>query len=113
MIKMKNLESIFEALSSSARRKILSYLSAADLTAGEIAERFDMSKPAISKHLKVLEYAGLISSAKRGQFVTYTLIRENLVASLFDFATDFCPQGSQLKKESQRIAEKVRTKHED
>ncbi|MEZ0260411.1 MAG: helix-turn-helix domain-containing protein, partial [Alphaproteobacteria bacterium] len=44
-------EKIFEALSSPVRRKILAYLSATSLTAGEIAKRFDITKPSLSKHL--------------------------------------------------------------
>ncbi len=55
------MDKIFEALASTPRRKILAYLSEVDLTAGEIAARFEMSKPAVSKHLRVLEQAGLIS----------------------------------------------------
>jgi len=47
------MDKVFEALASTPRRKILAYLSEVDLTAGEIARRFDMSKPAISKHLQI------------------------------------------------------------
>jgi len=50
----------FEALASRPRREILAYLSAQELTAGEIASRFSMSAPAISRHLSVLEGAGLV-----------------------------------------------------
>ena len=64
-----SLDRVFEALSSTVRRKILAYLSATDLTAGEIAERFDISKPSVSKHLSILEAAGLIRSERRGQFI--------------------------------------------
>lgn len=102
---MDNINLVFEALSSTPRRKILSYLSATSLTAGEIAERFEMSKPALSKHLKILQTAGLIIGEKRGQFMHYSLNRDNLVTSLNDFAANFCPVGSGIKKESQRIAE--------
>ena len=55
-----SLDKVFEALSSTVRRKILAYLSATELTAGEIAERFEISKPSMSKHLSILENAGLI-----------------------------------------------------
>ena len=54
------LDKVFAALSSTVRRKILAYLSATELTAGEIAERFAISKPSISKPLSILENAGLI-----------------------------------------------------
>jgi ArsR family transcriptional regulator len=97
------VDRIFEALASTPRRKILAYLSAADLTAGEIAARFDMSKPAISKHLSILEHAGLIRGAKQGQFVTYSLVRDNLVNTLNGFMQNVCPVSRPLKKESARL----------
>ena|SRR5687768_11743672 len=97
------MEKIFEALSSTARRKILAYLAEAELTAGEIASRFDMSKPAISKHLQILEHAGLVRGEKRGQFVHYSLIRDNLVNTLNGFVSELCPVSRPLKKESARI----------
>ena len=94
------MDKVFEALASTPRRKILAYLSEVDLTAGEIARRFDMSKPAISKHLQILENAGLIRSAKRGQFVHYSLVRENLANTLNGFVQQVCPVSRPLKKES-------------
>jgi DNA-binding transcriptional ArsR family regulator len=97
------MEKIFEALASTARRKILAYLSEVDLTAGEIAARFSMSKPAISKHLQILENAGLVKSEKRGQFVHYALVRENLANTLNGFVQQVCPVSRPLKKESARI----------
>jgi DNA-binding transcriptional ArsR family regulator len=98
------MSNVFQALSSSARRKILAYLSEANLTAGEISDKFDMSKPALSKHLNILVNAGLICSEKKGQFVHYSLVKENLFASMNDFLVDFCPEGKPLKLESQSIA---------
>ena len=53
------MDKVFSALASTPRRRILAYLSATSLTAGEIADRFEMSKPSLSKHLSVLENAGL------------------------------------------------------
>ena len=79
------MDAIFDALASAARRRILLYLADDDLTAGEIAARFDMSKPAISKHLQILENAGLVGSRKQGQFVHYWLVRGRLVATLEGF----------------------------
>lgn len=97
------LEKVFEALASTPRRKILAYLAEVDLTAGEIAARFDMSKPAISKHLQILENAGLVRSEKRGQFVHYALVRDNLVNTLNGFVQKVCPVSTPLKKESARL----------
>ena len=98
------IDKVFEALSSTVRRKILAYLSATDLTAGEIADRFDISKPSISKHLALLESAGLIASEKRGQYVHYRIVRDNLANTLNGFVQEVCPVSRPLKKESQRLA---------
>jgi ArsR family transcriptional regulator, arsenate/arsenite/antimonite-responsive transcriptional repressor len=98
------MEDTFQALSSGVRRKILAYLSKASLTAGEIAERFEISKPALSKHLSILQNAGLIEGEKKGQFVHYRLAKDNLFASMNDFLVNFCPEGRPLKMESAKIA---------
>jgi DNA-binding transcriptional ArsR family regulator len=97
------VDKIFEALASTPRRKILAYLSDVDLTAGEIASRFDMSKPAISKHLQILENAGLIRSEKRGQFVHYSLVGDRLANTLNAFVQNVCPVSRPLRRESTRL----------
>jgi ArsR family transcriptional regulator len=101
---MPVMEKVFDALASTPRRRILAYLSKTSLTAGEIAERFDMSKPALSKHLKILENAGLVTSEKNGQYVTYRLVEASLVNTLHTFIATFCPEGGPLKKESAALA---------
>ena len=101
-------DNVFAALASTARRKILAYLSATDLTAGEIADRFAMSKPAISKHLQILENAGLVRGEKSGQFVTYSLVRENLTNTLNGFVQEICPVSRPLKRESVRLKQRQR-----
>jgi len=101
-----NHDNVFAALASTPRRKILAYLSETSLTAGEIAERFDMTKPSLSKHLKILEGAGLVTSDKRGQFVHYQLADQNLLGKLHDMLATFCPVGGPLKKESAALARK-------
>jgi ArsR family transcriptional regulator len=102
----QELEKVFEALASTPRRKILAYLARTDLTAGEIASRFEMSKPAISKHLQLLENAGLVRSEKRGQFVRYFLVRDNLVNTLNGFVQNVCPVSAPLKRESARLRDR-------
>lgn len=62
------LSRVFAALADPTRRSILSRLSVADATVNEIAEPYEMSLPAISKHLKVLEQAGLVSRTKSAQY---------------------------------------------
>lgn len=68
-----NLDLAFKALNDKTRREILELLRKKDLTAGEIAEQFDMSFPSISHHLELLKRAGLIESEKQGQFIMYSL----------------------------------------
>ncbi|MCC8536735.1 metalloregulator ArsR/SmtB family transcription factor [Xanthomonas codiaei] len=97
---------IFEALASRPRREILAYLSAQELTAGQIGERFAMSAPAISRHLSVLLAAGLVSSERRGQFVVYRLTPDNMVNTLSGFAFEVCPVAGPLQRESRRLAKK-------
>lgn len=62
------LDRVFSALAHPVRRGILARLVEADATVNELAEPFEMSLPAISKHLRVLEAAGIISRGKRAQF---------------------------------------------
>jgi len=100
------MDKVFQALSSQVRRKILAYLSASSMTAGEIAERFEISKPSLSKHLSVLENAGLVQGEKKGQFVHYSIIEENLVNTLNGFVQEVCPVARPLKKESRAKAKK-------
>ena len=98
------MDKVFEALSSTTRRKILAYLSATSLTAGEIADRFDVAKPTISKHLSVLEAAGLITGERRGQFIHYSLVQANLVNTLNGFIQTVCPVSRPLRRESRAKA---------
>jgi len=69
----KNLNSLFKALNDPTRREILELLKDKDLTAGEIADQFNISKPSISHHLDLLRQAGLVVSVKEGQFIYYSI----------------------------------------
>ena len=62
------LSTTFAALADPTRRAILARLAAGETTVGELAEPFAMSLPAVSKHLKVLEHAGLIERSRHGQW---------------------------------------------
>lgn len=84
------MDRVFKALSDRTRREILSLLRNGDLTAGEIAERFTISKPSISYHLDMLKDAGLVTAEKKGQFVIYSLnttVFQEIVAWLLDNRT--------------------------
>lgn len=64
---------LFRALNDTTRRQILELLKNGDLTAGEIANQFMISKPSISHHLDLLKQAGLVQSMKEGQYIYYSL----------------------------------------
>ena len=63
----------FKALADPTRRHILELLRTKDLTAGEIAEHFDMTKPSLSHHLNTLKTAGLVEAERDGQNIIYSL----------------------------------------
>lgn len=67
------MNQLFHALSDPTRRKILDMLRKGDLTAGEIADAFNISKPSISHHLDILKRANLVAAVKEGQYITYSL----------------------------------------
>ncbi|MCB0710234.1 MAG: winged helix-turn-helix transcriptional regulator [Chitinophagaceae bacterium] len=67
------LNSLFKALNDPTRREILDLLKKKDMTAGEIADQFNISKPSISHHLDLLKQAGLVVSEKEGQFIFYSI----------------------------------------
>jgi len=77
----------FKALSDETRRQILNLLKEGSLTAGEIAEHFEMTKPSISHHLNILKQADLISDERRGQTIVYSLntsVVEDLLGWFFN-----------------------------
>ena len=63
----ENLDAVFGALADPTRRAILARLASGEVTVNELAEPFAMSQPAVSKHLKVLERAGLIARGRDAQ----------------------------------------------
>lgn len=67
------MKDIFKALNDETRREILELLKKEDLTAGEIADNFNISKPSISHHLDILQRADLITREKKGQFIHYSI----------------------------------------
>jgi ArsR family transcriptional regulator, arsenate/arsenite/antimonite-responsive transcriptional repressor len=86
-----DLDRIFDALASPQRRRVLAWLSQDELTTSELAARADMSPPAMSRHLSVLENAGLAASRRDGQRVLYSLVRDTLVDALGSFASELSP----------------------
>ena len=67
------MNKVFKALNDQTRREILKLLKEKDMTAGDIAEAFNITKPSISHHLDLLSQAELVTSEKKGQFIIYSL----------------------------------------
>lgn len=79
----------FKALADPMRRRILELLRDGDLTAGELAEHFDISKPSLSHHLATLRSAGLVSDEHRGQNIVYSLnttVMQDLIGWFLGFS---------------------------
>jgi ArsR family transcriptional regulator len=83
------LNTAFKAISDPTRREILHMLRKEEMTAGDVAARFDMTKPTISHHFAVLKAAGLITSRRAGQTIWYALnttVLEDVLAWALDLA---------------------------
>lgn len=80
------MSQIFKALSDPTRRQVLSLLRAGPLTAGELADHFEVSKPTMSAHFSVLREADLIASSKQGKTVVYCLKLSVLEEALLGFS---------------------------
>ncbi len=67
------MNNVFKALNDPIRRDILDLLKDKDMSAGDIAEHFNIGKPTLSHHLDLLRQAGLVTSEKQGQFIIYSI----------------------------------------
>src|SRR6056297_229199 len=83
------MSSVFKAISDPTRRKVLQLLRKRPMTAGELAENFDVSKPTMSVHFKVLREADLVHAEKQGTSITYSLKMSVLEEALMGFAQAF------------------------
>ena len=82
----------FKALADPTRREILALLRRGEMTAGALAERFDMTKPSMSHHFTVLKEADLITSRREGQQIWYGL-NTTVVEDLMDWDLDLIGDG--------------------
>jgi DNA-binding transcriptional ArsR family regulator len=86
------MNSIFKALADPTRREILRILTRGERTAGELAERFEMTKPSVSHHFAVLKAADLITSRREGQQIHYSLnttVMQDVLTWMYDlFGTE-------------------------
>ena len=84
------MNTIFKALNDPTRRQILQLLQEKDMTAGDIADEFNISKPSISHHLDLLKQAGLVEAVKEGQYIYYSLnttVVDDIVKWFLQFKT--------------------------
>jgi DNA-binding transcriptional ArsR family regulator len=100
------MSDVFKAMASEPRRRILNHLVGGPMTVGEIAEKFDMALPSISKHLSILKNAGLVYEQKRGQYVLYSIAADHLANSLYSFLTPFCPDARRIAAARRREVKK-------
>ncbi|HJW95336.1 MAG TPA: autorepressor SdpR family transcription factor [Thermoanaerobaculia bacterium] len=80
---------VFKALADPTRRRVLELLRQGPMSAGELSDHFDVSKPTMSAHFAVLREAGLIVSEKQGKSVVYELQMSVLEDALLSFAKAF------------------------
>jgi DNA-binding transcriptional ArsR family regulator len=90
------MNSLFKALNDPTRREILEMLKEKDLTAGEIADKFNISKPSISHHLDLLRQANLVTSIKEGQFILYS-INTTVIDEILQWFVQFSNSSKQNK----------------
>ena len=79
---------LFKALNDATRRGILELLKERDMSAGEIADAFNITKPSISHHLDLLKQANLVTAVKEGQFIYYSInitVMDDLLGWLMAF----------------------------
>ena len=84
----------WNAMADPTRRQILKLLRAGDLNAGEIAAKFEMSKPSISHHLNILKSAELVRAERSGQNIVYS-INTSVLEDLMDLFADMTGRGKE------------------
>lgn len=98
------MDKVFKALSDPTRRRILQLLREREMTAGELADCFELSKPTLSGHFAVLREADLVSSDKAGTTITYRLNVSTLEEALLGFAEVFGIGEARTKSTTSRRA---------
>jgi len=83
---------VWDALADPTRRQILKLLRAADMNAGEIASKFDMTKPSISHHLNILKNADLVRAERSGQNIIYS-INTSVLEDLMELIAEMTGRG--------------------
>lgn len=94
--------SVFRALADPTRRQILQNLQAGELSAGDIAGRFRISAPSISRHLGVLKGAGLVRERREANRIYYSLVEDRLALCVGGFLSAVCPEQVVLRRRRAR-----------
>ena len=106
------MEAALKAIAEPNRRRILQLVRDEELTAGEIASHFDVSRPAVSQHLTVLKEAGLVHERRNGTRRLY-IVRPEGLADVKAFLEGFWDEKLEaLKREAEREERKKRGKHD-
>jgi len=93
---------VFRALADPTRRQILQDLRDGELSAGDIAARFTISAPSISRHLSVLKAAGLVTERRSANRILYSLVPDRLALSVGTFLSTVCPEQIVLRQRHHR-----------
>jgi DNA-binding transcriptional ArsR family regulator len=101
---------VFRALADPTRRQILQDLQAGELTAGDIASRFTISAPSVSRHLGVLKGAGLVVERREANRIFYSLVEERLALCVGQFLSSVCPEQVVLRQRRKRRTPKSQLK---
>src|SRR5579859_2898557 len=94
--------SVFRALADPTRRQILRDLRDGELAAGDIASRFPIKGPSVSRHLSILKSAGLIAERRDANRILYTLVEERLALCVGGFLSMVCPEQVVLRRRAAR-----------
>jgi DNA-binding transcriptional ArsR family regulator len=90
--------SVFKALADPTRRQILQDLREGELSAGEIASKFPIKGPSVSRHLAILRAAGLVDERRDANRIMYSLVEDRLALCVGEFLSTVCPEQVVLRK---------------
>ena len=99
---MDETTGVFRALADPTRRRILQDLQGVELNAGDIASRFTITAPSVSRHLGVLRSAGLVVERRDGNRVFYSLVEDRLALCVGQFLSIVCPEQVVLRQRRTR-----------
>jgi DNA-binding transcriptional ArsR family regulator len=92
---------VFKALADPTRRQILQDLRDGELAAGDIAGRFPISGPSVSRHLSILKAAGLVTERRDANRILYSIVEDRLATCVGGFLSAVCPDQIVLRRRRQ------------